>query len=118
MSQNIKLTGTSSFSHPSFVSAPGGDIVHIKKGDVIKVTDDVAERLLDRSQKISDEDVRYTFTATDEKAKYNFAGEEHAAVTQRTATVKKTDDETPPPPKKDAKKPAAAGAAQRRGRTS
>lgn len=113
MSQNIKLTGVSSFSHPSFKAAVGGDVVHIKKGDVVKVTDDVADRLLDRVQRISEEDVRHTFTETSEKAKYNFAGDEVAAVTGADAA-----DESNGGGNADETKPAAKTAAtQRRART-
>ena len=112
MSQNIKLTGVSSFSHPSFKAAVGGDVVHIKKGDVVKVTDDVADRLLDRVQRISEEDVRHTFTETSEKAKYNFAGDEVAAVSGADVADESNGDVA------DETKPAAKTAAtQRRART-
>lgn len=74
MAKNLKLHGAATFGHPSFIK--NGDKVRVKKGEVVRVSDDVAEHLLQREQRLSDEDSRPTWIETDVKAKHNFSTDE------------------------------------------
>lgn len=74
MAKLLKLTGLRSFHHKAFVRH-GDDAVHVRKGEVIKVDDDLADYLLEDSHRLTTEDVRYSFTEVDgkEKVTYDFS---------------------------------------------
>ena len=71
MAKFLKLTGLRTYYHKAFVRN-GDDAVHVRKGEVIKVDDELADYLLEDSYRLTSEDVRYSFTEVDgskEKAK-------------------------------------------------
>jgi hypothetical protein len=72
MAKNIKLSGTRSFHHPAFKSA-SGDAVHIKKGDVVRVDDEVADYLQQREHIVGEDLSVKTFVDSNTKADYDFS---------------------------------------------
>lgn len=86
-SKTLKLTGVSSYNHPGF-SRGDGDSVHVRKGEVIRVDEELGEYLLEVSEQIGAEDIRNTFTeVSDSKPKYDFSSS--PATTRAEAKVER-----------------------------
>lgn len=70
MSKTLKLVGLNRYGHNALRDS-GGELLLLRKNDVIVVDDTLGDHLLERFEQITEEDVRYTFVETTEKPKYD-----------------------------------------------